>query len=61
MKTINYSIFKKNLLEEIIDELSPEFRPALSFEDLKQKTESKLNETKLLELFGIRATVEKSS
>ena len=60
MKTINYSIFKKNLLEEIIDELSPESRPALSFEDLKQKTESKLNETKLLELFGIRATVEKS-
>ena len=58
MKTVNYFISKKSLLEEIIDELSPESRPALSFDELKRKTESKLNEAKLLELFGIQPTAE---
>lgn len=50
MKT-KFSTTKTNLL---LDELSPESRPTLSFENHKKQRRNKLTKAKLLEQFGIQ-------
>lgn len=53
MKTLHFKPKVHQILEDFVEELSPESRPTLSFETPTKDPKKQLNKTKLLELFGI--------